>query len=173
VGVEFKTEAMNHADTTGSRRTGTVLVVDDDEDELRLTQRVVAAVCPHLIIKSVRSGAELIKYVKGERGFSDRAEFPYPGLILLDLRMPGMHGFEVLMWLTTHPPHNGIPAVVLTGSGEVLVAQQAYALGARSFLSKPLKPAELQHMMDTLGQFENQRELRPALAGPALQGPPA
>jgi CheY-like chemotaxis protein len=159
---------MNHVETAGGRHPGTVLIVDDDGDELRLTQRVVAQVCPQLNIKGVRSGAELIDYVKGERGFSDRAEFPYPVLILLDLRMPEMHGFEVLLWLSTHPPHNGIPAVVLTGSGEVVLAQQAYALGARSFLTKPLNPTELKHTMDTMGHFENR-----APASPVLQGSPA
>ena len=146
---------MNHVQPAGNRQPGTVLIVDDDADELRLTKRVVSEVCPHLIIKCVRSGAELIDYVKAERGFSNRAEFPYPVLILLDLRMPEMHGFEVLLWLATHPPHNGVPAVVLTGSGEVVLAQQAYALGARSFLTKPLNPTELKHTMDTMGQFEN------------------
>ena len=141
---------MNQAETAVRRQTGTVLIVDDDADELRLTERVIAAVSPHLMIKGVRSGEEMIDYLEGERGFSDRATFPYPVLILLDLRMPGMHGFEVLAWLGHHPPHNEVPVVVLTGSGEMIVAQQAYALGARSFLTKPLNPTELKHMMDTI-----------------------
>jgi CheY-like chemotaxis protein len=148
---------MKHTETAACRQPGTIVIVDDDADELRLTERVVAGVCPHVIIKCVRSGAELIDYVRGEQRFSDRAEYPYPFLILLDLRMPGMHGFEVLTWLTAHPPHNGVPVVVLTGSGEMLVAQQAYALGARSFLTKPLHPTELKHMMDTISNLETWR----------------
>jgi CheY-like chemotaxis protein len=64
----------------------------------------------------------------------------------------------VLKWLADHPPHHGVPVVVLTGSGEMIVAQQAYALGARSFLTKPLNPTELRHMMDTIGNFEDWRK---------------
>jgi len=158
---------MNHGETAGNRPRGTVLIVDDDADELRLTQRVVGDVCPHLSIRTVRSGAELIDYVKGEDEFSDRAEFPYPILILLDLRMPGMHGFEVLTWLMAHPPHNAVAVVVLTGSGEVVVAKQAYALGARSFLTKPLNPTELKHMMDTISDLESWRRQPGAPTAPA------
>ena len=165
---------MNQADTVGSRRPGTILIVDDDVDELLLTQRVVAQVCPHLIIKGVLSGAELIDYVKGDVKFSGLEEFPYPTLILLDLRMPGMHGFDVLAWLTTHPPYHEVPAVVLTGSGEVIVAQQAYALGARSFLTKPLNPTELKHMMETIGHLKNEcgqpAEADAPAAKPVFQG---
>ena len=163
---------MNHVETAASRQLGTILIVDDDADELLLTQLVVAEVCPCLAIKGVRSGAEMIDYVKGEGGFSDRSEFPYPVLILLDLRMPEMHGFEVLAWLTTHPPHHQVPVVVLTGAGEVVMAQQAYALGARSFLTKPLNPIELKHMMDTIGNFGDARALPGAPVAP-VQKPPA
>jgi FixJ family two-component response regulator len=46
---------------------------------------------------------------------------------------------------------------VLTGSGEVVVAQQAYALGARSFLTKPLNSDELKHTMDMLGKFKSSK----------------
>jgi CheY-like chemotaxis protein len=99
----------------------------------------------------LRSGEELICYLQGEHGYSDRTEFPYPNLILLDLRMPDMHGFHVLSWLREHPPHNVIPVVVLTASGEMMVAQQAYALGARSFLTKPIRVNDFK---ETIGKFE-------------------
>jgi CheY-like chemotaxis protein len=86
-----------------------------------------------------------------------------------------MHGFEVLAWLTTHPPHNGVPVVVLTGSGEVVLAQLAHALGAHSFLTKPLNPTELKHMLDTIGNVENWRGQPRAPGAPVpklrFQGP--
>jgi CheY-like chemotaxis protein len=145
---------MNHVESPASQQRGTVLIVDDDMDALRLTQRTIANLCPHLGIRCVRSGGELLDYLKGEQVYCDRTQFPYPMLVLLDLTMPGMHGFEVLTWLATHPPYNRVPVVVLTGSGEVLVAQQAYALGARSFLTKPLNSNELKHTMDMLGKFK-------------------
>jgi len=144
---------MHSVKPSRTRQPGTVLIVDDELDDMKLTQRVVAAVCPQHDTRWLQSGTELIGYLKGENEFSDRTEFPYPILILLDLRMPGMHGFDVLGWLRDHPPHNCIPVFVLTASGEVLVAQQAYALGARSFLTKPIRAHEFQETMLTLGAY--------------------
>jgi CheY-like chemotaxis protein len=67
-----------------------------------------------------------------------------------------MHGFSVLLWLRNHPPHNVIPVVVLTVSGEMLVAQYAYELGARSFLTKPLKAKEFKETMGKLDDWLKQ-----------------
>jgi CheY-like chemotaxis protein len=138
-----------------SRHREIVLVVDDDVEALQLSRDVILGVFPQLCLKELQSGEELISYLKGEHGFSDRMEFPYPCLVLLDLRMRGMHGFEVLAWLTTHPPHHRLPVVVLTGSGEVQVAQKSYALGARSFLTKPLRATEFKDLMDSLIKCED------------------
>jgi two-component system response regulator len=148
---------MKSVATADCRHPGTVLIVDDELDDVRLTQRVVGAVCPQLSIKNVSSGAELIRYLQGEDEFSDRTEYPYPTLVLLDLKMPGMHGFDVLRWMGNHPPHNLVPVVVLTVSGEVPLAKYAYALGARSFLTKPLTTDEFRN---TIGKFEDALQVR-------------
>jgi CheY-like chemotaxis protein len=108
----------------------------------------------------VSSGAEFICYVIGKNGFADRTDFPYPILVLLDLRMPNMHGFQVLSWLRDHPPHNLLPVVVLTASGEVQAAQYAYQLGARSFLTKPLRANEFK---ETMGKLQEWRRQAPVL----------
>ncbi len=146
---------MNCAQNVKDRQQGTVLIADDEPDDLRLTQRVVAAVCPELGMRSVMSGEEIISYLKGENWFSNRSDFPYPIFALLDLRMPGMRGFDVLRWLRDHPPHNLLPVVVLTVSGEPVVVQRAYELGARSFLTKPIKPDELR---EVTGRFQEWRQ---------------
>ena len=122
---------------------GTVLVVDDDLDDAGLARRTIGKLFPQLGTRAVHSGEELISYLQGKNGFSDRTEFPYPVLLLLDLKMSGLDGFDVLLWLRDHPPHNFIPVIVLTGTGEMELAKRAYALGARSFLTKPLRVIEL------------------------------
>jgi CheY-like chemotaxis protein len=147
---------MNRELKSGNRQSGTVLIVDDRLDDLRFTQDVVAAACPEFCIKCVQSGEALIRYLKGEHEFSDRTDYPYPTLILLDLTMPGMHGFSVLLWLRNHPPHDNIPVVVLTVSGDVLVAQYAYEIGARSFLTKPLRADEFKETMGKLDDWLKQ-----------------
>jgi CheY-like chemotaxis protein len=138
---------MKGSESSGLRQTGTVLIVDDGLEDIRFAQRVITGVYPQICPKGVQSGEQLIRYVQGENEFADRTEYPYPTLVLLDLKMPGMHGFDVLRWLGNHPPHNLIPVVVLTVSGEVPLAQYAYQLGARSFLTKPLTANELKNMM--------------------------
>lgn len=142
-----------------SHPSGMVLIVDDEIEAIRLTQHAIADVFPKFRIQGLPSGEELISYLQGENKFANRTEFPYPILILLDLRMPGMHGFHVLGWLRDHPPHNSIPVFVLTASGEPLAAQYAYELGARSFLTKPLKASEFKETVVTTGIFKHLPEL--------------
>jgi CheY-like chemotaxis protein len=81
--------------------------------------------------------------------------------------MSEMHGFEVLRWLGNHPPHNGIPVVVLTASGEWKLMQEAYTLGARSFLTKPLTANEFKNTVDIMLKFESgQGQTRPPSSPP-------
>src|SRR5579862_6264025 len=78
---------------------GTVLIVDDNEDDVVLARRALGKLFPQLCTRAVHSGEEFIAYLQEENGFSDRTEFPYPTLVLLDLKMGGMDGFDVLRWL--------------------------------------------------------------------------
>ena len=66
-----------------------------------------------------------------------RTLYPVPALVLLDLKLPGMDGFEVLSWIRRHPQLSRLHVVVLTSSGQIRDANQAYQLGANSFLVKP------------------------------------
>ena len=143
-----------------------VLIVDDSHDDLRLAQHIVSATCPGACVHGVASADEMFSYLKGDHGYSDRVIYPYPKLILLDLSMPGMHGFEALKWLRSHPPHNAVPVVVLTVSGEMTLAQRSYELGASSFLTKPLKSSDLK---DTLAKFPDWPTARIPQPLPATQ----
>jgi CheY-like chemotaxis protein len=148
---------MKYAELPGDGRMETVVIVDDDEADIILTRRVIEATWPQVRTQAVKSGEALIRYLQGEDEFADREKYPYPTFLLLDLKMPGMHGFDVLRWLTLHPPHNLIPVVVLTASGQVSTAHLAYQLGARSFLTKPLAAGEFKNM---IGKFEPRSEHR-------------
>ncbi|HUD48957.1 MAG TPA: response regulator [Candidatus Baltobacteraceae bacterium] len=139
--------AVKAIDNSGTRQPGTVLIVDDEMDDIRLTERVVGRVCPKLSIRALHSGEQLICYLEGENGYSDREKNPYPLVIFLDLWLSRMNGFDVLRWLRNHPPHNEIPVIVLTVAGDIGLAQQAYSLGARSFLTKPLSAEEFGNTM--------------------------
>ena len=74
----------------------------------------------------------------GERNFVNRAEFPLPRLILLDLNLPGSNGFAVLKWIRAQPGLSSIIVVVLTSSDHIQDVNRAYQLGANSFMVKPM-----------------------------------
>jgi two-component system response regulator len=133
--------------------TGTILIVDDDPDYARVVQLLLARICPQLSTVAMHSGQELISFLQGDGSVSGREKSLNAVLVLLDVRMPGMDGFEVLRWLRDHPPHHRLPVVVLTSCGEIELARRAYALGARSFLAKPLSMEDFKNMVNEFQQW--------------------
>src|SRR5439155_2314307 len=85
--------------------------------------------------------------------YADRAEYPLPGLVLLDLALPVMNGFDVLRWIRTQPPLAAIRVVVLTASSNVRDVTLAYQLGACSFLVKSVDFQQLVALGRTLSTF--------------------
>jgi CheY-like chemotaxis protein len=135
--------------------TPTILLVDDNEDDLYALRRAVKKAGIANPQQVVTDGQQAIDYLAGAGRFADRVQFPLPFLIFLDLKMPLRGGFEVLTWIQEQPALASIVVVVLTGSDETKDHQQAYALGARSYLVKPPQPADLRSIMDSMDSFWN------------------
>jgi CheY-like chemotaxis protein len=85
-----------------------------------------------------QTGEEAVAYLSGEGRYRNRTEFPLPALVLLDLKMPGMDGFDVLKWVREQPGLSLLRVVVLTSSDSMRDVNLAYQLGANSFLVKPV-----------------------------------
>lgn len=115
-----------------------ILLVEDREDDIAIVRR--ALVRAHLVnpLHVVRDGEEAIEYLGGTGKYANREEFPLPGLILLDLKMPRVDGFQVLEWIRKQPGLKGTVVLVLTSSNQLRDVNRAYALGASSFLVKPV-----------------------------------
>jgi DNA-binding response OmpR family regulator len=79
----------------------------------------------------------------GEANYADRARFPVPALVLLDLKMPKVDGFDVLAWLRTRPELESLPVVVLSSSSREDDIQRARTLGAADYRVKPADFDEL------------------------------
>lgn len=127
-----------------------ILIVDDDLDDACLIRRAVLGLHPKPSVQMVISGMQLKSYVEGEGRYADRDQFPYPGLILLDLRMPEMNGFEVMEWLKSQPLHADIPVIVVSSFDRLQNIRRAYQLGARTFLSKPVHPESIRDAIRAL-----------------------
>jgi CheY-like chemotaxis protein len=115
-----------------------ILVAEDNADHVLLIQRAfrMSGLVNPLYV--VNDGEQAIAYLKGEGRYANRAEYPLPCLLLLDLKMPNKNGFEVLEWIRSERALGALRVVVLTTSGETQDINRAYQLGANSFLTKPV-----------------------------------
>src|SRR5581483_8402563 len=96
---------------------------------------------------------EALLYLEGRGRYADRGAFPFPVLILLDLKLPGMTGFQLLQWMRTRSDIRRIPVVVLTNDDAGETINAAYDLGANSYLVKPGGAAEITRMVNAIHQY--------------------
>jgi CheY-like chemotaxis protein len=114
-----------------------ILLADDREDDVLLIRRAFAKTTIQHTLYVVQNGEDAISYLEGIGRFANRAEYPLPNLFLLDLKMPGVDGFDVLRWIKKHPQLSSLRIVVLTSSDAIHDVNHAYELGANSFMVKP------------------------------------
>ena len=115
-----------------------ILLVEDNPDDVLLITRAFQRAGVKRRVVTVTSGMDAIAYLKGEPPFGDRERCPLPGLMLLDIKMPGTDGFDVLRWIRHSADFSQLCVVMLTSSDLIRDVNQAYKLGANSFLVKPL-----------------------------------
>lgn len=114
-----------------------VLVAEDEEaDVLFLRYAFNAAEIQNPLV-AVGDGREVLKYLLREAPYDNADLYPAPVLLLLDLKMPLMTGFEVLDWLRQHQEFKTFPVVVLTSSDHELDRTKALELGASEYRVKP------------------------------------
>lgn len=114
------------------------LLVEDSENDIALIQRAFAQSQMLNPVVVVKNGEEAMAYFMGIGPYKNRAEFPLPSLVLLDLKLPGMSGIEFLKWLRQQPGMSTTRVVVLTSSNLTRDVNDAYQAGANSFLVKPV-----------------------------------
>ncbi|MDB6068030.1 MAG: two-component system response regulator [Pedosphaera sp.] len=130
-----------------------LLLVDDNEDDVFFTKKAIKEAKIINGVQTAVDGQEAIEYLSGVGKFRDRAAFPVPALMLLDLKMPRKSGFEVLEWTRQQPLLRTLVVVVLSTSCERSDIEKAYQLGANSFLQKPSSTEVLAEMMSALKQY--------------------
>jgi CheY-like chemotaxis protein len=130
-----------------------ILVAEDDEDDLSLLKRAFMKCGVQLPVHSCRDGVEAIAYLRGEGKFEDRTQFPFPRVLVTDLKMPRCSGFDLLEWLNKHPECGVIPTVVLSSSREERDVNRAFQLGANCYFEKPTTFDELCRIVQLSNDF--------------------
>jgi CheY-like chemotaxis protein len=116
---------------------GTILLVEDNEDDVFLMKRALKGAGVTNPLQVVEDGQQAIDYLSGTGQFSNREQFPIPAIVFLDLKLPILRGLEVLDWIRQQPHLEDVVVVVLTSSNEPYDLKEAYRLGANSYLVKP------------------------------------
>jgi CheY-like chemotaxis protein len=130
-----------------------ILMAEDDADDRLLVRDAFEESRLLNELRFVEDGEELLDYLRGEGRYTDRANAPRPGLILLDLNMPRKDGREALREIKADADLRRIPVVVMTTSKAEEDIFRSYDLGASSYISKPVTFERLVDLIKTLGQY--------------------
>jgi CheY-like chemotaxis protein len=114
-----------------------ILAAEDEESDRMIMELVFRKARLARPLVFVKDGQEAVDYLTGNGQFTDRSVFPLPGLVILDLKMPRMSGFDVLTWLSTQTAFKELPVLVLSSSSDESDIQRARQLGAREYFVKP------------------------------------
>ena len=131
----------------------TILLVEDTPSDATLIRRAFEKTNVLNPIIWTKNGQEALGYLSGLGQYGDRAQYPLPALILLDLDLPEMTGFELLQWKRSQPNIRRIPAVVLTIDSASSAVNAAYDLGANSYLVKPGNPEEIMRIVKLIQEY--------------------
>ena len=127
-----------------------ILLVEDNLDDVELTRLAFAEAGEPHRLHVVSDGAEAVDYLLARGRHADRDGADLPALVLLDLNLPKLNGREVLQAIRAEPATRSLPVVVLTTSAEPFDVDKVYALGANSYIQKPV---DFERFVDVVRQI--------------------
>ena len=119
---------------------GVVLYIDDNQDNILLVQRLCDRKCPDVQLRTTMTGRDGIRAAIDDQ----------PALILLDNRLPGTSGEQILRQLAATPATAQIPVVILSGDSNPATVNELLAAGAADFLAKPF---DIHQLLATIGRY--------------------
>jgi CheY-like chemotaxis protein len=134
-------------------KTVSILVADDDAQDTMLVKIAVERAALNLRLESVKDGEEAIDYLMGREHYADRHAHPFPSMMLLDLKMPRVNGFDVLDFVRGQPGLRQLPIVIFSSSDDPKDIRRAYDSGANSFLCKPHSNDDLSALLKALEDY--------------------
>ena len=144
-----------------------ILLVEDNEDHALITEMAIRDAQPEvaeeLHVDIVSDGAEALSFLRGE---GEHAARDLPDLVLLDIKMPGVSGLDVLRAIrhdTQRPYLHTVPVVVLTTSAQGDDVLQAYREGANEYVTKPVRAEEFRTKVQAIPRYWSQVVQRPGV----------
>jgi CheY-like chemotaxis protein len=138
--------------------TGPVIYVEDEPDDAFFMERAFRQCAPHIELKILTNGQEAIRFFTEEFDGPQRQELK-PGLVLLDLNLPGSSGLDVLSEIRARPLLRLLPVIMYTSSNQQIDIVEAYKRGCSAYLVKPRSPEKLRDVINAVAEFwikENQ-----------------
>lgn len=124
-----------------------ILYAEDDENDRAILRHAFSQCGLKHILVQVENGLAVVDYLEGKGSYVNRNIYPEADLLLLDLKMPEMDGFDVLAWLRNFPAMAHFPVIVLSGSILEKDKKKALTLGARAYYAKAVNPRETKEML--------------------------
>jgi two-component system response regulator len=133
-----------------ARHSSVILLVEDSDDDAELTLRALRRNQVANEVVRLADGVEALEYLEANGRFAGRDRLDVPDLVLLDIKLPRVNGLEVLRSMRADSANGAIPVVVLSSSVEQRDLETAYALGANSYVQKPV---DFDRFVDAVGQI--------------------
>jgi|SRR3954465_11298465 CheY-like chemotaxis protein len=130
-----------------------ILIIEDDVNDAFLIERAFSSSDFRCSLQTVRDGLEALKHLEEAAQSKGSKKKSIPRLLILDLKMPRLDGFEFLDWLRRQPLLKRTITVVLSSSGRPEDVNRAYDLGANCFVQKPLGVTEYRELVKSLYSF--------------------
>jgi len=130
-----------------------ILIADDDAQDAMLVQMAAQRAAVGLRLECVTDGEQAIDYLLGRAGYEDRKTHPFPSMMLLDLKMPRLSGFDVLDFVRRKPELRCLPIVIFSSSDDPKDIKRAYESGANSYLCKPHSSDDLSALLKALQDY--------------------
>ena len=130
-----------------------ILHVEDDPNDALLVQLAFRKLDLSAQLRAVDDGDKAMAYLSNQPPFADKGQCPRPGFVLLDIKLPGGSGFDVLAWIRARPELRYLPVAILSSSTQPEDIRKAYDTGANSFIQKPSSLEGIMEMVRTAHAF--------------------
>jgi CheY-like chemotaxis protein len=148
----------------------TILLVEDERNDVFLLQYAFETAGIANPVHIAEDGQQAINYLAGAGKYTNRAQYPMPCLVLLDLKLPVKSGLDVLRWIEAQRALQTLIVIVLSSSRAKNDVDEAYKLGARSFLVKPLSMSARLELARAIKYYWLQLNVLPGFEGCETSG---